>query len=304
MTSEKQVAANRDNAEKSTGPQTQEGKARSSGNAVKHGLTAKDRVVLADESREQFEAMRLLLLEEMQMGSALEKVLIEEIAASAWRLRRIARIEKEMMDHDLQAVAAGAGPGDDDGDDPETHGAGEAVTLGARLATRFAEDNAYNRLSRYESRIRRAMLRTVHELYLFRREDRVVNADLYRRRLKCDWSGSAGEREVRGPDLHRLARNEEAVAHGYGFRDGAEPYEDYHLVATAEYAEAAAEADRLRAAVCGDPQAQGTPAAGPQAEGPAVGEPAPHQTPRPVSTPASGAGSPAAGLPKPRAGTW
>ncbi len=122
MTSEKQVAANKENAKNSSGPRTQEGKARSSGNAVKHGLTAKDRVVLADESREQFEAMRLLLLEEMQMGSALEKLLIEEIAASAWRLRRIARIEKEMMDHDLRAVAA------------ETDGAGEAVTLGARLA--------------------------------------------------------------------------------------------------------------------------------------------------------------------------
>ena len=262
MATEQEIAANRQNAKKSTGPRTEEGKARSSGNAVKHGLTAKDRVVLADESREQFEAMRLLLLEEMQMGSALEKLLIEEIAASAWRLRRIARIEKEMMDHDLRAAAAESDPGA-----PGPDGAGEPVTLGARLAKRFAEDNAYNRLSRYESRIRRAMLRTVHELYLFRREDRVVNADLYRRRLKCDWSGSAGEREVRGPDLHRLARNEEAVALGYGFRDGAEPYEDYHLVATAEYAEAVADGDRRRAAAQGE-QEPPSPPSGQTAGGP------------------------------------
>jgi len=54
MTSEKQVAANRENAKKSTGPRTAEGKARASGNAIKHGLTAKERVVLKDESSNQF----------------------------------------------------------------------------------------------------------------------------------------------------------------------------------------------------------------------------------------------------------
>ena len=101
MTSEKQIAANRENAKKSTGPRTAEGKARCSGNAIKHGLTAKDRVVLKDESSNQFEAMRLCLLEEMQIGSAVEKLLLEDIAASGWRLRRIARIEVEMMEEYL-----------------------------------------------------------------------------------------------------------------------------------------------------------------------------------------------------------
>ena len=49
MTSEKQAAANRRNAAKSTGPQTESGKARSSGNALKHGLSAEQVVIFGED---------------------------------------------------------------------------------------------------------------------------------------------------------------------------------------------------------------------------------------------------------------
>ncbi len=56
MASEKQNAANRVNSDKSTGPQTEEGKNKSRFNAVKHGLTAKLIDVLPDaEDKAEFD---------------------------------------------------------------------------------------------------------------------------------------------------------------------------------------------------------------------------------------------------------
>ena len=45
MASSRQIAANRANAKRSTGPKTEQGKARSRMNAWKHGLTAEDIVI-------------------------------------------------------------------------------------------------------------------------------------------------------------------------------------------------------------------------------------------------------------------
>lgn len=164
MVTEKQIAANRENAKKSTGPRTPEGKAISSGNAIKHGLTATKRVVLADEKQEQFEAMREHLIDEMQTGTALEKILVEEIAAIAWRLRRAARIERDMMSEDLRQAAADRR--DEQGDDAD--GRGECGLFGEQIGKRFIEDESYANLGRYEMRLRRGLFRTVRELRLVR----------------------------------------------------------------------------------------------------------------------------------------
>src|SRR5260370_30377070 len=55
MVSEKQLEANRQNARKSTGPRSAEGKFRASRNAVKHGLTAES-VVLPNEDPAEYES--------------------------------------------------------------------------------------------------------------------------------------------------------------------------------------------------------------------------------------------------------
>ena len=65
MATAKQAAANRRNAANSTGPRTKPGKARSSGNALKHGLSA-EQVVMLDENPAAFEALRSELFEHYQ----------------------------------------------------------------------------------------------------------------------------------------------------------------------------------------------------------------------------------------------
>lgn len=89
-------AARRANAMKSTGPRTDEGKAVARLNAITHGFFACDVVnpILDGEARaEEFNSLLDALLEEFQPESASERILVDEVAASCWRIRRILRYE-------------------------------------------------------------------------------------------------------------------------------------------------------------------------------------------------------------------
>ena len=71
MASDRQLAANQDNAKLSTGPRTEKGKSRSRMNAWKHGLTA-EKIVIRGEDAQQFEAIRQELWEQYQPAPGME----------------------------------------------------------------------------------------------------------------------------------------------------------------------------------------------------------------------------------------
>ncbi len=98
MATAKQAAANRRNAAKSTGPWTKSGKARSSGNALKHGLSA-EQVVMLDEDPAAFEALRDDLYAHYQPTDPVAEHLVEQVAASIWRLRRVPEIEAGIFEN-------------------------------------------------------------------------------------------------------------------------------------------------------------------------------------------------------------
>jgi hypothetical protein len=97
MASEAQLAANRRNAEKSTGPRTEEGKAKVARNALRHGLRA-EKVVIFDEKSADLEAFVAEQRAAYQPADAVEDQLVERIALCAWRLRRIYRAEADIME--------------------------------------------------------------------------------------------------------------------------------------------------------------------------------------------------------------
>ena len=104
MASDAQVEANRTNAARSTGPRTAEGKARSSRNAIKHGLLVKE-VCLADEDEELFANYWEKVLIDLEPHTMLECLLAEAVAAAGWRYKRLLRIEREVFEEELAREA-------------------------------------------------------------------------------------------------------------------------------------------------------------------------------------------------------
>jgi len=92
MTSQKQIDANRRNALKSTGPKTDEGKAQSRMNALRHGLTAAQ-AVLPHEDEDDYEKLREGMLESYAPADPAELAVVEELANACWRLLRLHRVE-------------------------------------------------------------------------------------------------------------------------------------------------------------------------------------------------------------------
>jgi|SRR6185437_14795827 len=92
MPSEKQLRANRENAKKSTGPRTPEGRNRSRANALRHGLTGQI-LTLAPSDRPLFDQLHTDLLVDFQPQTAMERRLVTGIAWDTWRLERLRAIE-------------------------------------------------------------------------------------------------------------------------------------------------------------------------------------------------------------------
>lgn len=96
MSTEKQIVANRQNAQKSTGAKTEDGKAIVKLNAVKHGILSDAVVIPKGEGQERKEAyLRLYngLWDYFKPDGAMEDALVEQIAVTLWRKRRVLRFE-------------------------------------------------------------------------------------------------------------------------------------------------------------------------------------------------------------------
>src|SRR3984885_7393173 len=95
--SERKAAANRANAQRSTGPRTPEGKQRSSLNALRHGILAKaafNATLEGEERRADFDELVAGLAQEYQPRTMTEKMTVQQLAGCYWRLAKVWRFEQ------------------------------------------------------------------------------------------------------------------------------------------------------------------------------------------------------------------
>jgi hypothetical protein len=154
MATANQIAANRTNAQRSTGPKTATGKAVAARNARKHGLFAKE-VLAMGESAARFAELSQRVREALAPEGELEDALCARIVGCLWRLRRIVRLESAMV-------------GNEDGFRP--------ASLLERGWLRDDEGDWLQLFSQYETRLDRMLHRALHELQ--RLQARRAGADL------------------------------------------------------------------------------------------------------------------------------
>jgi hypothetical protein len=112
VTSARQWTANRENAQKSTSPRTEEGKRRSRRNALSHGLTA-ETVVESLEDSEDYRAFEATIIADYDAHTAVERELVLRLASLLWRIRRATGIETDLLRIQAEIICArgqGLGP--------------------------------------------------------------------------------------------------------------------------------------------------------------------------------------------------
>ncbi len=88
--SERKAAANRANAQHSTGPRTAAGKARSSLNALRHGILARAAFIAKIDGgarRPEFDAILAGLAQEFQPQTTSEHLMVQQLAGCYWKPR-------------------------------------------------------------------------------------------------------------------------------------------------------------------------------------------------------------------------
>ena len=169
MSSQKQIEANRRNAQKSTGPRTESGRRASGINAYKHGLTGQLFLMTAEEA-EAHERYTASMLQDLKPVGAMEETLARSVADSHWRLNRAVIIENnifaaEAFDDEAIAAREAAKSG--------VESRFNDVNRARSAVTSFLHDpHRFQLLTVYEARLHRkaqADLRQLRELQAARR---------------------------------------------------------------------------------------------------------------------------------------
>src|SRR5262245_32081338 len=103
MATEKQILANQQNAQHSTGPRTKSGKRRSRRNAIRHGLTAETVIDTLEDSAD-YRAFERAIKSDYSPQAAIEGQLVSRLASLLWRLRRAVIVESGLLNMQAETI--------------------------------------------------------------------------------------------------------------------------------------------------------------------------------------------------------
>ncbi len=159
MTTPAQRQARRANGTHSTGPNTADGKARSSQNAVKFGFFARDPVVRGEDQAE-WTQFRDEMIAGLAPADRAQRMLAERVADCAWRLRRFPVVEAALFNVNMaqdEEWLAEVGDDDSAAQAPDT-------AMGRAFMHDCNHSGSFVKLSRYETAIERALNRNLQTL--------------------------------------------------------------------------------------------------------------------------------------------
>jgi hypothetical protein len=153
MTSNAQLNANRENAQKSTGATTPPGAERSSKNATKHGLTGQT-LVVSPEERDAYERHVQHYMDHHKPTTQQHRQLVQQLADSHWSIHQVFVLQSNVMAL-INAITIQKAEEDD------------PLSLAVALPPLTRQLNTY---SIYESRKRRAAKEIQQELDILEQE--------------------------------------------------------------------------------------------------------------------------------------
>jgi hypothetical protein len=193
MSSPAQIAANRANAQKSTGPRTVEGKETSKYNGLRHGL-ASPITVLPFENQDEYDSLYASFSEEHSPVGPTEQALVKQIADAQWKLLRLEKLEEQVF------VALATGSQTEPNSDP-------FAAMAAALLGPGKHQQALNSLVRYQSTLNRQFLQSLKELKKYQNERRSKEEKDRKRQIIRRMAGIADRSQYDRKTLDLLPRD-------------------------------------------------------------------------------------------------
>jgi len=161
MSSQAKIDSNRENAKKSTGPNTPAGKAASARNSVRHGLCA-EFYLLLDEDPAAFNTLVADLYQRYRPIGEAEEYLVFRIASNLWRLHRANAMDRQIQSDNIAAVI-GINP-----DFSPEQRESKSMLCGPAFMYDCHRSQSLLKLKRYEAALERSNKECIRQLNEFR----------------------------------------------------------------------------------------------------------------------------------------